>query len=88
MLPLSDSGEPDYNYIEDYIRLKRSALLEKYQGWVKIRIAELGDTIDIPLLSEKDWQAFVIKDIADVYTQATTSTHRNVSTEKHHLSQL
>lgn len=68
MLPLSDAGEPDYNYIEQYIRLKRSALLTKYQCWVKTRIAELGETIDIPQLNEMDWRAFVIKDIADVYS--------------------
>lgn len=68
MMPLSGSGKPDYSYIEEYIRLKRSALLEKYRYWAKTRIAELGDVIDIPQLSEKNWQAFVIKDIADVYS--------------------
>lgn len=68
MIPLSDTGEPDYGYIENYIQQKRSALLEKYRYWVKTRIEDLEDTMDIPLLCEKDWQAFVIKDIADVYS--------------------
>lgn len=68
MLPISDTGEPDYSYLEKYIRLKRTALLAKYKRWVKIRIAELGEIIAIPSLCEKDWYSFVIKDIADVYS--------------------
>lgn len=68
MLPISEEGEPDYNYIAKYTQLKRSMLLAKYRKWVNARIAELGETIDISLLGEKEWKAFVIKDIADVYS--------------------
>lgn len=68
MLPISEGGEPDYNYIAKYTQLKRSMLLAKYRKWVNARIAELGETIDTSLLGEKEWKAFVIKDIADVYS--------------------
>ena len=68
MLPVSETGEPDYNYIEKYTKSKRSVLLAKYRKWVNARIAELGTTAVTPLLSEKEWRAFVIKDFADVYS--------------------
>ena len=68
MLPVTEEGELDYNYIAKYTQSKRSMLLAKYRTWVNARIAELAEPIDIPLLSRKEWKAFVIKDIADVYS--------------------
>lgn len=46
MLPISDTGEPDYQYMAKYTRRKRNTLLEKYQ-------LHVGKTININYMSEK-----------------------------------
>ena len=48
--------------------VKRNVLQEKYRAFAKKRIDEIGDIVEIPLLYEKDWQTFIIKNIADVYS--------------------
>lgn len=60
MLPVTDSGEPDYEYMAEYTRQKREAMLSKYRAYVEARIAELGDPVEIPALDEKEWEPFSI----------------------------
>lgn len=60
MLPVNDSGNPDYEYMAEYIRQKREVMLEKYCAYVEKRIAELGELVEIPRLYEKDWAPFLI----------------------------
>ena len=60
MLPVTDSGEPDYEYMSEYIQENRKAMLAKYRAYVKNRIAELGEYVEIPALSKKDWKAIPI----------------------------
>ena len=60
MLPVTDDGTPDYEYMAEYTRQKREAFLEKYRAYVEKRIAELGEPVDIPALNEKDWAPFFI----------------------------
>lgn len=63
MLPVDDSGEPDYDYMAEYTKQTREALLAKYRAYVEKRIAELGETVKIPSLNEKDWRGFLIGDL-------------------------
>lgn len=56
MLPVGSKAEPDYDYMADYIRQKRESMLEKYRTYIQARIYELGDTVDIPALDEKEWR--------------------------------
>lgn len=58
MLPVTDSGEPDYEYMAEYTRQKRKEMLAKYRVYVEKRIAELGEVVEIPALSEKEWSHF------------------------------
>ena len=53
LLPVTDSGEHDYEYMSEYMSQKREVLLEKYCTFVKSRIAELGEVVNIPELNEK-----------------------------------
>ena len=62
-LPVTDSGEPDYAYMEEYVQQKRDAMLAKYRAYVKARIAELGEVAEIPALDEKEWKPFSIVDL-------------------------
>ena len=60
MLPVDDAGEPDYEYMAEYTRQKREAMLDKYFEYAEERVAELGDIVDIPALDEKEWKPFSI----------------------------
>lgn len=63
MLPVTDSGEPDYAYMAEYAQQKRDTMLAKYRAYVKARIAELGEVAEIPALDEKAWKPFSIVDL-------------------------
>ncbi len=63
MLPVNDSGEPDYEYMAEYAQQKRNAMLAKYRAYVEGRIAELGEVAEIPALNEKEWREFRIGDL-------------------------
>lgn len=63
MLPVTDSGEPDYAYMEEYAQQKRNTMLAKYRLYVEESIAELGEIIEIPKLDEKSWKPFPIVDL-------------------------
>lgn len=54
MLPVTDSGEPDYEYMAEYTQQKRDTMLAKYRDYVEARIAELGEVAEIPALNEKE----------------------------------
>lgn len=63
MLPVTDSGEPDYAYMAEYAQQKRNAMLAKYRAYVEERIAELGEVAEIPALDEKEWAHFKMPQI-------------------------
>lgn len=63
MLPVTDSGEPDYAYMAEYVQQKRDTMLAKYRAYVEARIAELGELIEIPVFDEKEWKHFRMPEI-------------------------
>ncbi len=63
ILPVTDSGEPDYGYMAEYTRRMREKLLTKYKEYAEKRIAELGEEVEIPALSEKVWKSFAMNDV-------------------------
>lgn len=66
MLPVTDSGNPDYEYMTEYTQQKREAMLSKYRAYVEKRIAELGEPAEIPVLNEKEWREFSLDNIFTV----------------------
>lgn len=60
MLPVIDSGEPDYEHMTKYTQQKREAMLSKYRTYVEECITELGEPVEIPSLDEKEWEPFSI----------------------------
>lgn len=66
MLPVTVSGEPDYNYMTAYVQTQWKALLEKYKAYVEQRIAELGDYSDVPSLVEKKWGPISLTSVFDI----------------------
>lgn len=66
MLPVTDFGEPDYEYMAEYARQKRNAMLAKYRAYVEARIAELGEVAEIPALDEKEWKPIFISSMFEL----------------------
>ena len=67
-LPTYPDHSPDYQYMADYVERKSNDLRDRYCLYAKKRISEMGTPITVPPLNEKNWQTFIIKDIADVYS--------------------
>ena len=66
MLPVTDSGEPDYAYMAEYAQQKRDTMLAKYRAYVEARIAELGEVAEIPALDEKEWKPIFISSMFEL----------------------
>ena len=60
MLPIDDEGQPDYAFMEQYIREREKQLIEQYI--VHIGIIQLTGEGITPL-HEKEWKEFYISDI-------------------------
>lgn len=63
MLPVDDACNPDYEYMAEYTRQKRDAMLDKYRKYVEAHIAELGELVEIPTLDGKEWNHFRMPEI-------------------------
>lgn len=63
MLPVSDSNIPDYEYMAEFIRDKRKALLSKYRTFITLNIESLGEEKIIPMLHEIRWAPVCITDM-------------------------
>lgn len=74
MLPVTNSGEPDYEYMTEYIQQKREAMLSKYRAYVEERIAELGASVEIPALDEKEWHKFAAFGPNGLFEISTTNS--------------
>lgn len=54
--------------MSEYVNGKRTIMQKRYREYIALRIAELGQTIAVTPLAEKEWETFVIQDIAEVYS--------------------
>ena len=71
MLPVDDNDEPDYQFMEDYMKELMTAKRKQYQEYVEQRLVKLGvDDMKIPMrggynldLESREWKKFNINDI-------------------------
>ena len=73
LLPVTDEGEPDYQFMDEYMSELMVAKRKQYRAYIENRLKSLG--LDIANegryseeLKSRVWQSFIIKDIADVYS--------------------
>lgn len=62
MIPVDNSGNPDYSFMEEYVREEEKRKKEKYITYAKKQLETL-QYIEVPALEEKEWGEFFIKDI-------------------------
>ena len=78
MLPVTHEGEPDYEYMAEYMQQKREVMLSKYHAYVEKRIAELGSPVEIPTLNEKEWREFPLDDVFTVSAGKRLETRNKI----------
>lgn len=59
LLPITKEGEPDYKFMEEYIKERENKLKNQYKEQVSVRIKNLQKKINF----NKNWGEFRIKDI-------------------------
>mgnify|MGYP000865696617 CR=1 FL=1 len=63
MLPTSELGTPDFEYMTNYICEKRLSMLNRYKKYIRQQIIFLGDHIDMIPLKDKKWAPLILDDI-------------------------
>ena len=66
MLPVEESGNPDFQYMDDYISDLKDGLLERYKAHLIEQLAALGDLVTIIPIQEKEWRTFYISELFSV----------------------
>ncbi len=63
LLPINEKGEPNYSFMEFYIRSKESNVFEKVKKVIDKRIEKVKNFKEVPNLENKKWNEFFIEDI-------------------------
>ncbi len=64
MLPITNKGTPDWNYMSSFVKSKREDMLQRYKNYVAKRISEL-EYKKIPELNDVEWKPFYIGNLFD-----------------------
>jgi len=63
ILPVNSQVEPDYEYMDQYMRQKEQEKYNVYKSYIAKRIKKLGNVRETVTLNEKEWGEFYIRDI-------------------------
>lgn len=66
LLPITSKGEPDYSFMEAFMREKEQEKIKAYKNYVSKRIRKLEKTKKNVSLADKEWEEFFIGDIAEI----------------------
>lgn len=66
LLPINKKGEPDYIFMEKYMREKEKEKIEKSQNYITKKIELVKGFKDVEPLNKKEWGEFFIEDIAQI----------------------
>ena len=61
MLPVDESGNPDYAFMEQYIKEREQQIIQNYIDYIGKNIQTGGGVL--PALNEKEWKEFYLRDI-------------------------
>jgi len=63
ILPITSDGEPDWIFMEDYIRQCEQHQINAYVAHTQKILAETGDYVNVLPLKEKTWKPFLLSSI-------------------------
>ncbi len=66
MLPTNTKGEPDFDFMEAFMKQKEQEKFQEYDNYISQRIKTLKDFQTVQQLKEKEWGEFFIEDIAEI----------------------
>ena len=66
LLPTNSKDEPDYDYMESFVKSTEREKLKLYEFYLEKELNETKDLDEIVPLEEKDWDEFFIEDIAEI----------------------
>lgn len=66
LLPVNLKGEPDFEFMEAFMRQKEQEKLDSFHKYIKTRILELKNFQTVVAISEKEWGGFEIGCLFDL----------------------
>lgn len=63
LLPVTQKGNPDYEFMEQYMQHKEQKKKKEYQDYIKNRLEKLENTPQTVSLEEKEWGEFFLNEI-------------------------
>ncbi len=63
LLPTTQKNEPDFAFMEAYIREKEQEKIKGYKTYIFKRITELEKTKNVVSLSKKEWKEFFLSEV-------------------------
>ena len=76
MLPVLENGEPDFDFMENYIHELEQEKLSEYKAYAQKLVSELSYQ-DIEPLENKEWKAFLLTDLFDTIQRGKRLTKEN-----------
>ena len=76
LLPVSENGEPDYDFMENYIHELEQEKLSEYKTYAQKQVSELCYQ-DIEPLENKEWKAFLLTDLFENIQRGKRLTKEN-----------
>lgn len=66
LLPSTPEGEPDYAFMEAYMKQKEKRKLEQYREYISQHLEKIKDYISVEPLVKKDWGKFEIGNLFNI----------------------
>lgn len=66
LLPITSKGEPDYEFMEQFMRHKEQEKQKVYQQFIHKKLNQIKNTPKTVSLDEKEWGEFFIEEIAEI----------------------
>tara|TARA_R110002049_G_scaffold284809_5_gene465520 strand:+ start:889 stop:1938 length:1050 start_codon:yes stop_codon:yes gene_type:complete len=66
MLPMDEKGNPDFEFMETFMKLKEQEKLNEFEDFISKKIKNLKKTKKVESLEQKEWGEFFIADVTDI----------------------
>lgn len=66
LLPINNNGNPDYEFMEAFMKQKEQEKFQNYIIYINKRLEEIKEYKKVVQLKEKEWSDFLIEDVAEI----------------------
>ena len=86
LLPINEKDEPDFEFMEAYMRQKEQEKLEQYRTYICKRIEKVKDFKPVEPIEEKEWGEFFIEDVAEILSGLDIYGHERIKGKTPYIS--